>query len=152
MVPFVLTTVDGLGRLFFPLCAIVRLVAGPLTVGYALVLTAVNAQRGTLPWSSIAWLAALCLVVRYARTALYLVERPGMNRHERFWTWLLLTPAEAAYQLLFLIPIRYLALFKLRDHGRRTRNAAHRADIAHPPSGDAGSIYYSGYLADSGRP
>jgi cellulose synthase/poly-beta-1,6-N-acetylglucosamine synthase-like glycosyltransferase len=124
---------------------LIQLAIGPLAVACAVVLISVNAYQGTLQWPSTLLYPALYLLVRYAGTGLYLVERPGLSRRAKFWTWLLLTPAETVYQLLFLNPAKYVALLKLRGHGWGSRSDAHSTELSQTPRDVHGSIYYSGY-------
>lgn len=113
-------------QMFARLAGLVQLAGLPLFFGYAV---------STLPVHASSLFGVLYLLVRYAVTGRYLVARPGMSRRTKLWTWLLLTPVESIHQLFYLGPIKYIALFKLRNHAR----------------GDAvgcvpGSVYYSGYL------
>jgi peptidoglycan/xylan/chitin deacetylase (PgdA/CDA1 family)/glycosyltransferase involved in cell wall biosynthesis len=124
MVPFVLTNMMRFRQMFFPLFGLTQLTIAPLTIAY-IVFTSLYevAHAGFHPHNLLLYLAVYA-VVRYGMTALYMVERPGMRLHERFLTWVLLTPLEAVYNLVFLNPTKYIALVKLRDHHWGTRGAA----------------------------
>jgi glycosyltransferase involved in cell wall biosynthesis len=106
--------------------AAVRLVIVPVTIACSLISLAFSG------WAVIGLYAGLYLLVRYAATGLYLIERPG----SKFWTWLLLTPAEAIFHLTFVIPIKYLALARLG-----------RSDTSPPQSAPTSTVYYSGYTS-----
>ncbi|SDT62562.1 Glycosyl transferase family 2 [Actinoplanes derwentensis] len=119
------------GRLF----PAARMLAGSLTVGYASVaLVSGPVQSGTA-----ALYATLYLLVRYAITGLYLVDRPRTSGPDRFWTWLLLTPAEAFLSLLFVVPVRYFALFRLCRSRSTTSTAG------------PGTVYHSAHLLEGNR-
>jgi glycosyltransferase involved in cell wall biosynthesis len=132
-----------LGRLV----ATVQLVVVPVAIGCALISVALSGWRDVPRWPAISLYAALYLLVRYAATALYLVGRPAMSRRRKLWTWLLLTPAEAVGNLMFVIPIKYLALIRLCGRGWQKwpdRSTVPAAASAPRP----GAVYYSGYLPD----
>lgn len=71
------------------------------------------------------WAFAAYMVVRYAETGMYLIDRPGMSAWTKLWHWLLLTPAEIVIKLRYIYPAKYKAVFKLRDRGWVTRGNAH---------------------------
>ncbi|GAA1628839.1 glycosyltransferase [Actinoplanes couchii] len=112
-----------------------RMLAGSLAVGYA----SVALVTGPVRSGPAALYATLYLLVRYAMTGLYLVDRPRTSGPDRFWTWLLLTPAEAALNLLFVVPVRYIALLRLC----RSRS---RSSTAGP-----GTVYHSAHLLEGNR-
>lgn len=124
MIPFVLTNMTRMRQMFFPLFGLTQLAIAPLTIAY-IVFTSLYemAHDGFHPRTLLLYFIVY-MVVRYGMTALYMVERPGMRPHERFLTWLFVTPLEAVYNLVFLNPTKYIALVKLRDHHWGTRGAA----------------------------
>jgi hyaluronan synthase len=144
---FVLTNMDRFGRLFRPLFGLAQLVVAPMAIGYAAIVVSVNAYRGTTPWAALLLDFGLYLLVRYAETAFYLIERPGMSRWEKVWTWLLLTPVEAVGNLAFLKPTKYLALLKLKEHDWGTRGDAHASEVPPPEHQLAGTVYFGGQPA-----
>jgi len=111
--------------------ALVHLVIAPLTIGYAVVSLALSPR-----WPVVALYASLYLLVRYAATVRY-----AAGRRRKRWVWLLLGPAEAFGNLVFLIPIKYLALIRLCVRGRHVASPA--ASMA-----ARGTVYYAGYLPD----
>jgi hyaluronan synthase len=129
------------------LFGLVHLIAVPLAIGCPLASVAMSESRD-VPWRATIFLyAALYLLLRYAATALYLIEHPATSRRRQLLTWLLLTPAEAACHLLFVIPIKYVALIRLC--GRRGAKWPHRATVPSAPlRARPGAVYYSGYLPD----
>ncbi|WP_250035971.1 glycosyltransferase [Paractinoplanes maris] len=124
---------DPLARLIL----LLQLAAGPLTLGFVIFTLVESACRDTLRLLPIVPYVALYLLVRYAMTGLYLVERPGLDSARKVWTWILLTPVEAVYHLLFSVPIKYIALLQLRGFDRT---------VTAEPS----KVYYSGYLTGAG--
>ena len=130
MVPFVLTNMTRIRQMFFPLFGLTQLTIAPLTVVY-IVFTSLYqvAHAGFHPRTMLLYLLVY-MVVRYGMTALYMVERPGMRLHEKFLTWVFLTPLEAVYNLVFLNPTKYIALVKLGDHRWGTRGAGSRVTRA----------------------
>jgi len=124
MIPFVLTNMMRFRQMFFPLFGLTQLAIAPLTIGYILVSSLYAVAHADFHVGRLLLYVTVYLVVRYAMTALYMVERPGMRLHERILTWFLITPLEAIYNLVFLNPTKYIALVKLRDHHWGTRGAA----------------------------
>lgn len=112
-----------------------RMLAGSLIVGYAAAALATGPGPGLLT----TLYATLYLLVRYAMTGLYLVDRPRTSGPDRFWTWLLLTPAEAVLNLLFVVPVRYIALLRLCRNRSTTSTAG------------PGTVYHSAHLLEGNR-
>ncbi|MEU4239175.1 glycosyltransferase [Actinoplanes sp. NPDC026619] len=125
------------------LLALTHLVVIPVATAYAVVAIAVSVWRDGPQWPAITIYAAFYLLMRYAAAALHLMGRPAASRRRKIWTWLLLTPAEAAVNLMLVIPIKYGALIALCVHGWRAR-----LDHKPAPLAQLGSVYYSGYLPD----
>jgi hypothetical protein len=140
MVRISLTGASGRRGLPLRLFGLLHLVVVPSAIGVTLMSVATSTWWAGPRVAAIGLYAGLCLLVRYAVTALYLIERPATSRRRKVWTWLLLTPAEAVCQLLLVIPIRYVALARLCARGRRPL-PGHTA--VRP-----GAVYYSGYLPD----
>jgi glycosyltransferase involved in cell wall biosynthesis len=132
---------------FSRLLALVHLVALPLTTCYALVAIALDIWREDQGWPVVALFAALYLLGRYAAAARYLIERPAISRRRKLGTWLLLTPAEAVGNLMFVIPIKYLALIRLCVRSRRARSGRRPVSSAASVV-QLGAVYYSGHLLD----
>jgi cellulose synthase/poly-beta-1,6-N-acetylglucosamine synthase-like glycosyltransferase/peptidoglycan/xylan/chitin deacetylase (PgdA/CDA1 family) len=124
MIPFVLTNMVRFRQMFFPLFGLTQLAIAPLTIGYILLTSLYAVAHADFRPRNLLLYLAVYLVVRYGMTALYMVERPGMRLHEKLLAWLLVTPLEAIYNLVFLNPTKYIALVKLRDHHWGTRGAA----------------------------
>jgi hyaluronan synthase len=82
--------------------------------------------------SQFAMAFAAYLVIRSCETAMYLVDRPGMSRRTRLWTWLLLTPAEILVRIAVIYPAKYMAILKLRDRGWVSRGNAHATSTSSP--------------------
>ncbi|MGX6604574.1 glycosyltransferase family 2 protein [Micromonosporaceae bacterium Da 78-11] len=138
MIPFVLTNMDRFWQMSFPLIGLFRLVIAPMMIGYGWIRIAVTVHQGDMHWETVAAYFGLYLLVRYAATGFHLVERRGMAWREKLWTWLLLTPVEAAYHLWFLNPIKYLALLELRG----TRGSVQVAQAPLPVPRVAGTVYF----------
>jgi cellulose synthase/poly-beta-1,6-N-acetylglucosamine synthase-like glycosyltransferase len=74
-------------------------------------------------------LLALCVylgayvIVRWGLSGLYLVGRPGMSNGQKWYSFLVGTPAAIMLNLLLLTPTRYVALFKLFDNRWQTRTS-----------------------------
>lgn len=82
-------------------------------------------QLGLGHLGQFAWAFGAYMVVRYAETGMYLIDRDGMSRWTRLWHWALLTPAEILVKVLVIYPAKYKSVFKLRDRGWVTRGNAH---------------------------
>ncbi|MCU7722227.1 glycosyltransferase [Actinoplanes sp. KI2] len=141
-----LTSADSRRGVRCRLFGLAHLAVVPVATGYALTSLATNGWHG-VPAATIVLYVALYLLLRYAATALYLIEDPATSRGRKLTTWLLLTPAEAVYHLLFVIPIKYVALIRLCARGR-SRWPEHIAAPAEPLMAGPGAVYYSGYLPD----
>ena len=48
--------------------------------------------------------------------ALYLIRRPNVSGRDVLHSWLIGTPASIVLNLFLLTPLRYYALFRLRDN------------------------------------
>jgi hypothetical protein len=143
--PLALTGPKPAGRLL----ALLHLIALPLAIGYAVVSVAISGWRDTVQWPAIVLYATLYLLVRYAVTGLYLLQRPATSARLR--TWLLLTPVEAACNLAFVTPIKYIALAGLCRRGWRIRHDQDAVASVSPSTASRaqpGTVYYSGYLPD----
>jgi cellulose synthase/poly-beta-1,6-N-acetylglucosamine synthase-like glycosyltransferase/peptidoglycan/xylan/chitin deacetylase (PgdA/CDA1 family) len=126
MIPFVLTNMTRARQMFFPLFGLTQLAIAPLTIAYIFAYSLYAVAHDDFHARTLLLYLAVYLIVRYSMTALYMVERPGLRRTQRFLSWLLLTPLEAIYNLAFLNPTKYIALAKLHDHHWGTRGAAVR--------------------------
>ena len=124
MIPFVLTNMTRFRQMFFPLFGLTQLAIAPLTIGYIFLTSLYAVAHADFHPENLVLYLTVYMVVRYAMTALYMVERPGMRLHDRLLTWILITPLEAIYNLVFLNPTKYIALVKLRDHHWGTRGVA----------------------------
>ena len=70
------------------------------------------------------------LGVRYVAAGVYLAHRPAMSVPERLWCWVVLTPLELLFCTGLLMPVKLLALTKLRDAGWGTRQMRVPAGVA----------------------
>lgn len=61
------------------------------------------------------------VVVRWGLSGLYLVGRPDMSAGQKWYSFLVGTPAAILLNLFLLTPTRYVALFKLFDNRWQTR-------------------------------
>jgi cellulose synthase/poly-beta-1,6-N-acetylglucosamine synthase-like glycosyltransferase len=116
MIPFVLTNMMRFRQMFFPLFGLTQLAIAPLTISYIFLTSLYAVAHADFHPNTLLLYITVYLIVRYAMTALYMVERPGLRMHDRILTWFLITPMEAIYNLVFLNPTKYIALIKLRDH------------------------------------
>ncbi|MBL7255028.1 glycosyltransferase [Paractinoplanes lichenicola] len=131
---------------------LLRLLCGPAWMVCAVVLL-VEATPPQPPW--IILYGTLYVLVRYAKAGHYLAGRPAMSRSEKLRTWILLTPLEAAYNLLGIGAIRCLALLPARAFRRPDWELFPRPvpelpaarDEAAVPTGSS-SVYYSGYMSE----
>jgi peptidoglycan/xylan/chitin deacetylase (PgdA/CDA1 family)/glycosyltransferase involved in cell wall biosynthesis len=126
MIPFVLTNMTRFRQMFFPLFGLTQLAIAPLTIAYIFGYSLYAVAHADFHPRTLLLYLGVYFVVRYSMTALYMVERPGLRLGQRWLAWLLLTPLEAVYNLVFLNPTKYIALVKLQDHHWGTRGAAVR--------------------------
>ncbi|MCM4081234.1 glycosyltransferase family 2 protein [Paractinoplanes hotanensis] len=94
---------------------------------------------------------ALYMTVRYARAGVYLAERPAMSRSQRLWTWILLTPVEAAYHLLCAGVIRYIALLPHHTRSGSTQEPGTGLPGTGSPAATS-AVYYSGFASERTQP
>jgi hyaluronan synthase len=129
MLPTVLTAMRPRYRAILPAAGVVGAAPCLLAVGFA------HAAVG----------ASLCLLIWYGATAVYLARRPGLGRRAKVATWLLLTPAAAAYHLFVVVPVRVFALMTVREYPGGEPHGADPGD--RPPSRGpaAGVLYQSGH-------
>jgi hyaluronan synthase len=113
--------------LIFPSLAAFQWLLLPMLVVYMLVSLATS--HGT-HLRQLGLALAAYMVVRYAETGMYLIDRPGMPWFTRLWTWLLLTPAEMAVKAGVIYPAKYYSAFKLRDRGWVSRGNPHSGTAA----------------------
>src|SRR5439155_25625221 len=64
---------------------------------------------------------AAYVIVRYALSALYLIERPNVPLRDKCKLFLFGTPAAVLLNVFLLTPTRYVALAKLFDNRWQTR-------------------------------
>jgi hypothetical protein len=132
-----------------PLAGLARTAAALLTSGFAFL--AVTAGRGGSGWRLIALYAVLHLLARYVRTGRYLIGRQTTGSSGTLWTWLLLTPIEVLFTLLFFAPIRGIALFGLCRNRWEARRDDHDLSGFTMPSAEPGTVYYGGHLFEGNR-
>lgn len=110
-------------HLLFPLITVGRFMVMPILAIY-LVYSLSHTPNSNIV-VAIGFIVASWLNWRYAWTALYLMRRSDQSIWMRLMTWLFITPLEIIYSTVFILPIQYIALFKLRDLGWGTRNNPH---------------------------
>lgn len=151
LIPSALTGVRrsraGLGRLRSP----VGLVAGAPAVDVSVVIGLVGVWADSLPWPALALCAAPYLLARYVTTGRNLAGRPGTSPRAKLLIWSLLAPAEVAFLLLFVVPIRYVALFRICRRRWVARRHEHRPSPFTTSVAGRGAIYYSGHLLEGNR-
>jgi len=115
-------------QLLIPAYGLVQSVLAPLVTGWA-VLGAVAAAggHGDLPLWTIGGYALAYTTVQYGLSALYLLGRRGMPTRDKWTSWLVGTAAAMLLNVCWIVPIRYVALFRLRDNRWHNREAAGRA-------------------------
>ncbi|GIF24119.1 hyaluronan synthase [Actinoplanes tereljensis] len=133
----------GISRLF----ALTHLFVIPPAVAGSVIAIVTSIWRDGPQWPAIILGAAYYLLLRYAAGALHLIDMPATSRRQKVRTWLLLTPVEAAVNLVLVLPIRYFALIALCVRGWRAR-PGHRSLPSAVSVTQLGSVYYSGYLPD----
>jgi len=128
MLPYVVRRLSP-RQLLSPVYGILQLLLAPALAVWAAAGIILGAVTGHARYGQAAGLRALAVyagayvVVRWGLSALYLIGRPGMPAGQKWWSWLVGTPAAIALNVLLLTPTRYLALAKLRDNRWRTRTS-----------------------------
>lgn len=123
MLPYAFTNLSP-KQLISPIFGLVQLVITPLMFGWIAVMTILTfGQRYEKPEFLAIYVGAY-VVVRYACSGLYLMERTDVPLKKRFRLWLIGTPAAVLLNIFVLIPIRYYALLKLNDNRWQTREVA----------------------------
>jgi len=120
-------------HLIFPVATVMRTIINPALLAYlVVVLWSAPASRAGV---ALGVAGAVWLAWRYALVGLYLLDRRDQPIRRRLLTWLLVTPLEMLYLLLFLLPIQYLALARLRDASWGTRGGTRTAAAEEPEGG-----------------
>jgi hyaluronan synthase len=113
----------GFRQCLSPVYGVIQLVISPMMVFYIVGSTlATRAGRYTThdTYVLLAYVAAY-VIVRYALSALYLIERPNVSLRDKCKLFLLGTPAAVLLNVFLLTPTRYIALGKLFDNRWQTR-------------------------------
>jgi len=113
----------GFRQCLSPVYGVIQLVISPMMVFYIVGSTlATRAGRYTAhdTYVLLAYVAAY-VIVRYALSALYLIERPNVSLRDKCKLFLLGTPAAVLLNVFLLTPTRYIALGKLFDNRWQTR-------------------------------
>ncbi len=113
----------GFRQCLSPVYGVIQLLVAPMMVFYIFASTvATNAGRYTThdTYVLLSYVAAY-VVVRYALSALYLIERPNVSRRDKCKLFLFGTPAAVLLNVGLLTPTRYVALAKLFDNRWQTR-------------------------------
>jgi len=128
MLPYVFKNLS-LRQLISPTYGMLQLVIGPAMMLWALGGIAAGLLTGHARYGSGDGVLALSVylgayvVVRWGLSGLYLVGRPGMPTGQKWYSFLIGTPAAILLNLLLLTPTRYVALFKLFDNRWQTRTS-----------------------------
>jgi len=121
MIPYVFKFLSP-KQLVSPMYGVTQLLITPMLVAYIGVeIVASAGSRYSSHWGILILYAVAYLVVRYGVSALYLVNRPNISEGEKFFLWLVGTPAAVFLNIILLIPTRYIALGKLFDNRWQTR-------------------------------
>lgn len=115
-------------QIVFPMMAMVMWALIPITFTWLIVSITVNGHYQHALIASGAY-----LLIRYGETAQYMISRPGMPNHIKFFWWLVLTPIELLVNLFVTRPAKYWALTKLKQRGWHTRGNAHAEEPADTP-------------------
>ena len=113
----------GFRQCMSPVYGVIQLLVAPVMVFYIVASTvATHAGRYTThdTYILLAYVAAY-VVVRYALSALYLMERPNVSLRDKCKLFLFGTPAAVMLNVGLLTPTRYVALAKLFDNRWQTR-------------------------------
>jgi hypothetical protein len=128
MLPYVFKNLT-LRQLISPTYGMLQLVIAPAITLWALGGILVGALTGHARYSDSDGILALgvyvgaYVVVRWSLSGLYLIGRPGMSAAQKWYSFLVGTPAAILLNLLLLSPTRYIALFKLFDNRWQTRTS-----------------------------
>jgi cellulose synthase/poly-beta-1,6-N-acetylglucosamine synthase-like glycosyltransferase len=113
----------GFRQCISPVYGVIQLVVTPMMVFYIVASTvASHAGRYTMhdTYVLLSYVAAY-VIVRYALSALYLIERPNISLRDKCKLFLFGTPAAVLLNVFLLTPTRYVALAKLFDNRWQTR-------------------------------
>lgn len=113
----------GYRQCISPVYGVIQLLIAPMMIIYIAAATvAAHGGRytGHETYVLIAYIAAY-VIVRYALSALYLIERPNVSLYDKWKLFLFGTPAAVLLNIFLLTPTRYVALAKLFDNRWHTR-------------------------------
>jgi hyaluronan synthase len=113
----------GFRQCISPVYGVIQLLVAPMMLFY-IVASTVASRVGRYTthdtYVLLAYVAAY-VVVRYALSALYLIERPNVSLRHKWKLFLFGTPAAVLLNVGLLTPTRYVALAKLFDNRWQTR-------------------------------
>jgi cellulose synthase/poly-beta-1,6-N-acetylglucosamine synthase-like glycosyltransferase len=113
----------GLRQCISPVYGVMQLLVAPMVVFYIVASTVTTgAGRYTThdTYVLLAYVGAY-VIVRYALSALYLIERPNVPLRDKCKLFVFGTPAAVLLNVFLLTPTRYVALAKLFDNRWQTR-------------------------------
>lgn len=121
MLPYVYKNLSPV-QILSPGFGMVQLILSPVLV--LLILT--HLLTADVSYEGQTWVLALYalgyVVVRLSASALYVMGRPNVPTSWKFWLWFMGTPLATLLNVFWLMPIRYVALFRLFDNRWRTRD------------------------------
>ncbi|WP_203231113.1 glycosyltransferase family 2 protein [Nocardioides caldifontis] len=124
MLPYVFKNLSPV-KILSPTIGLVQLVVTPLMLIW--ILLALVTSHGDR-YSGHLWVLGLYVAayfsVRMGTSALYLMGRPGVSLRQKVRLWALGTHLATVLNFFWLMPIRYVALFKLFDNRWQTRVVA----------------------------
>jgi cellulose synthase/poly-beta-1,6-N-acetylglucosamine synthase-like glycosyltransferase len=124
MLPYVFRNLNS-KQLISPAYGLLQLLIAPIMTVWALVGVVVT---GGGRYSGHLWALSVYVIayatVRFGLSALYLVGRPNVPARQKWMSFLVGTVSAILLNLLWLTPIRYYALLKLRDNRWQTRVVA----------------------------
>lgn len=136
MLPYVFRNLS-FKQLISPMYGLTQLLVAPVMIVWALVgfvMTAGARYEGSFA-VTIMYLGAY-LTVRFGLSGLYLVGRPDMPLREKVKSFFLGTVQATLLNVFWLMPIRYVALFKLMDNRWQSREVTSKPKHAY-----AGTVY-----------
>lgn len=111
-------------QLISPLYGLTQLAITPIMLGWIVVTTILTLGRRFDHPQLMAIYVGGYVVVRFACSGLYLMERSEIRTWTRLRMWLVGTVAAILLNVFVLIPLRYYVLFRLGDNRWQTRDLA----------------------------
>jgi hyaluronan synthase len=125
MIPYVLTRLSN-KQILSPVLGMIQLAVTPLLVAWIALVSVIDIDARLARWHVLALYVGAYLVLRFAVSGMYLVDRCDMPRGQKLVSWLVGTPAAILLNVGLLTPTRYYSLMQLGNAQWSNREVQHQ--------------------------